>query len=418
MGDQEMSSSQRPAYAPKWTVMVYMAAQGVQGEAKPLVDEAEADIKEMEKVRQSPSVETVRQSPSVDILYQLHGEGRPERRHIGHGDRVEFDEPAVDATNGKSLARFVKWALKEANHTPGDYSLLVLWGHAYRFGFGNAAVSDGIDGIDFAELTRVLRDTQRELQARMGTSELPKLDVIGFDACDLATVEAAVQLSEFANYMLASQVGIPLPGWPYTRVLDRLANKQGARMMAPPEFGTYVVRRFCESYRAQERAVSLTLLDLQNAPQLFGLTEALARELAIAMDEDDEELATGIEMFRRSQTTDGKPFVDVADLCLNFMRHSRHEAVRQAAQRLGNFLVSPGDLIPGQSQLGTGRPVIMEHGNNGCEMARLSGISLYAPHVVDGGYDWIGASHWYEKFVFAKETLWNELVRALVQETE
>jgi hypothetical protein len=75
-------------------------------------------------------------------------------------------------------------------------------------------------------------------------------------------------------------------------------------------------------------------------------------------------------------------------------------------------------VIPGQSQFGTGRPLVMEHGNNGCEMARLSGISLYAPHVVDGGYDWIGASHWYEKFVFAKETLWSELVRALAQETE
>ena len=412
MGDQEMSSSQRPAYDPKWTVMVYMAAQGVEGEAKSLFDEAKADIKEMEPVGNSQS---------VHVLYQLHGKGRPERCHIGHDKPFEIDEPAVDATNGRSLANFVKWALKQSGHTaPGDYSLLVLWGHAYRFGFGSAATSDGIDGIDFAELTRVLRDTQRELQALMGTSELPKLDVIGFDACDLATVEAAVQLSEFANYLLASQVGIPLPGWPYDRVLDRLANKQGGRMMAPPEFGSYVVRRFCESYSAQQRAVSLTLLDLQNAPLLFGLTEALARELAIAMDEDDEELATGIEMFRRSQTTDGKPFVDVADLCLNFMRHSRHEAVRQAAQQLGNFLVSPGPgpRKPGQSQFGTDRPLVMEHGNNGCEMARLSGISLYAPHVVDGGYDWIGAGHWYEKFVFAKETLWNELVRALVQETE
>jgi hypothetical protein len=252
----------------------------------------------------------------------------------------------------------------------------------------------------------------------MGTYELPKLDVIGFDACDIATVEVAVQLSEFANYMLASEVGIPLPGWPYARVLDRLAKKQGDRIMAPPEFGSYVVRRFCESYRAQDRAVSLTLLDLKNSRQLYGLTEALARELAIAMDEDEEELANGIELFRRSRTTDGKPFVDVADLCLNLLSYSRHEAVQQAAQRLGNFLVSPGPVIPGQSQFGTGRPLVMEHGNNGCEMARLSGISLYAPHVVDGGYDWIGASHWYEKFVFAKETLWSELVRALAQETE
>jgi len=160
------------------------------------------------------------------------------------------------------------------------------------------------------------------------------------------------------------------------------------------------------------------MLDLKCTPRLFELTETLARELAIAADADDDELSVVIEMFRRSQTTEEKPFVDVADLCLNLWRHSGHDAVRQAAKQLGDFLVSPGPVKPGQSELGTGRPIVMEHGTNGCEMARLRGISLYAPHVVDGGYDWIGALHWYEKFVFAKETLWNELVRALVQETE
>jgi hypothetical protein len=390
--------------------MVYMAAQGVDGEAKPLFDEAEADIKEMEAVPPSAS---------LNILYQLHGKGRPQRSHVGHGERTEIDEPAVDATNGRSLANFVKWALATANHGgPGNYSILVLWGHAYRFGIGNSATSNGIDAIDFAELAAVLRRTQHEIQTLWGMKETPKLDVIGFDACDISTVEAAVQVAEFANYMLASQVGIPLPGWPYTRVLDRLAKKQGDRLMAPPEFGSYVVRRFCESYSAQDRAVSLTLLDLKSTPRLFELTETLARELAIAADEDSVELASIIELFRRSQTTEGKPFVDVADLCLNLMRYSSRESVQRAAKQLGDFLVSPGPVLPGESRTGAGRPLIMEHGNNGAEMARLRGISLYAPHVVGDGYDWIGALHWYEKFVFAKETLWNELVRALVLETE
>lgn len=395
---------------PKWTVMVYMAAQGVEGEAKALFDEAEADISEMEAVPRSAT---------LNILYQLHGKGRPERCHVGHGHRVAFDEQPADAVNGRSLAHFVKWALATAGHGgPGDYSLLILWGHAYRFGIGNAATPNGIDAIDFAELTKVLRECQRQIQTVWKMQELPKLDVIAFDACDISTVEAAVQLQEFANYMLASQVGIPLPGWPYTRILERLANKQGNRLMAPPEFGSYAVRRFCESYRAEDRAVSLTMLDLKNTPTLFELTEKLARELAIAADEDDDALALIISMFRRSQTIEDKPFVDVADLCLNLLRYSRQDSVRQAAKQLGDFLVSPGPVVPGESETGAGRPLVMEHGSNGCEMARLSGISLYAPHVVDGGYDWIGALHWYEKFAFARETLWNELVRALVQVAE
>jgi hypothetical protein len=387
-----------------------MAAQGVEGEAKSLFEEAEADIREMEDVPQSDT---------LNILYQLHGKGRPERCHVRHGAREAFDENPADATNGRSLANFVLWALDKAGHRGADdHSLLVLWGHAYRFGFGNAVTPDGIDAIDFEELARVLRGTQQQIQKLLGMEKTPKLDVIAFDACDIATVEAAVQVAEFANYMLASQVGVPLPGWPYTRILKRLAKQQGDRLMAPPEFGSYAVRRFCETYRAAERAVSLTMLDLKCTPRLFELTEALARELAIAADGDGDELDAIIEMFRRSQTTEEKPFVDVADLCLNLLRHCGNESVRQAARQLGDFLVSPGPVEPGKSEFGEGRPIIMEHGSNGAEMARLRGISLYAPHVVDGGYDWIGALHWYEKFVFAKKTLWNELVQALVQETE
>ena len=51
---------------------------------------------------------------------------------------------------------------------------------------------------------------------------MPKPQV-AFDACDLATVEMACQLKPFAKYLLGSQIGIPLPGWPYDRVLAHVA---------------------------------------------------------------------------------------------------------------------------------------------------------------------------------------------------
>ena len=63
---------------------------------------------------------------------------------------------------------------------------------------------------------------------------------------------------------------------------------------------------------AEERAVSLTLLDLKQAPKLFELTESLARELALAMDADSDELSLAVDLFLRSQTAEDKPFVDVA----------------------------------------------------------------------------------------------------------
>ena len=58
----------------------------------------------------------------------------------------------------------------------------------------------------------------------------------------------AYQLQPYATFLLGSQTGIPIPGWPYNLILDRLKRPHGA-LMAPPEFGSYAVRRFCASYQ-------------------------------------------------------------------------------------------------------------------------------------------------------------------------
>ena len=93
--------------------------------------------------------------------------------------------------------------------------MLVLWGHAYDFAIGRALTRGGaIDALDFAELSGVLRALQDRMQERYGGDERPTLDIIGFDACDLSTVEMACQLHPFASYLLGSQIGIPIPGWP------------------------------------------------------------------------------------------------------------------------------------------------------------------------------------------------------------
>ena len=41
-----------------------------------------------------------------------------------------------------------------------------------------------------------------------------KIDIVGFDSCDIATIEMAHQINRYAHYFLASQMSIPLPGWP------------------------------------------------------------------------------------------------------------------------------------------------------------------------------------------------------------
>ena len=382
--------------------MVFMGADNLPTEID-LSNEADLDIAEMKKVGTSPS---------LNIFVQRHGKGFVRREHIGHGAPESIDVREQDVATGQALLEFMEWAFKRAKHRARrDHSLLVLWGHAYRFVIGPAATRFGVDALDFAELRTRLSLFQQGNRKQIDPDEDPKLDIIGFDACDLATVEMAIQLYPFARYMLASQIVMPLPGWPYNRILDRLKNRYG-RIMGPAEFGTYAVRRFCEAYHAQKRTVSLTLLDLSRAPALLALTEILSRKLALALVGDTRERAVVQDLFFRSRTLKDKPFVDVADLCLNLMRFCGDRDVRRAAERLGDFLLTPSPVVPGKSEIGEGRPFVVEHGRNASLTARLHGVSLYAPHVA-ATHDAAGASHFYDKFILAQETLWNELVRAL-----
>jgi hypothetical protein len=286
--------------------------------------------------------------------------------------------------------------------------MLVLWGHAYDFAIGREHTRGGtIDALDFAELSGVLENLQR----RFGATGA-KLDILGFDACDLATVEMAYQLQPFAKYLLGSQIGIPLPGWPYDRVLDRLRTPYGS-VMGPAELGSYIVRRFCESYSAQSRTVSLTLLDLNRAQDLADVTQVLALTLATAISNPDarDQIAY---LFSQSRTAPGRPYVDVADLCLNLVRSSGNTFVIEAARTVGDFLLSPQPVVVGESETGAGRPFIVEHGRNTGLTARLNGLSIYAPHVVPGR-DFNAVRHLYENFTFAQETQWNGLVHALAR---
>jgi Clostripain family len=404
------SSGDRP---PKWTVMVFMGADTIEGNA-PLGDAVDADLDEMRFVGGGKN---------LDIFVQVHGRGKPRRHHFGQGadgkpteDVVPVPNNELDYQDGRALSDFIKDSIMKVRHRREDYSMLVLWGHAYDFAFGRSLTSSGtVVALDFAELRNVLRGLQDKMlrlfktRDRDPSENLPKLDIVGFDACDIATVEIACQLEPFAKFLLGSQIGIPIPGWPYDRILGRLKNPQGTLMTAP-EFGSYVVRRFCESYEAS-KPVTLTLLNLTHAPRLFELAEELAVELAIAVG-NPQTRDRIIDLFFGSQTEDGKPFVDVADLCLSLMSAGGHPSLVQRALELGDFLAGPQGKVVGLSDTGKGRPLVAEHGRNAGRLVRLNGLSLYAPFLAPSDDPGV-VRNLYQKFVFAQKTRWSDMVHNL-----
>ena len=390
---------------PKWTVMVFMGADGVEGN-RALGEEADADIAELSSL---PA------SGNLAVYVERHGDGKSERLQFGGAGQQTVTTLApnpAEFTNGIALTRFIDWAVTDYRHQPGDYSMLVLWGHAYQFAIGHTQTQVGIDALDFAELAVVLAGFQEKKRQDWNAPSAPRLDIVAFDACSIATLEMARQLAPYAKYLIGSQIGIPLPGWPYQRILERLADPK-ERLMGPAEFGSYAVRRYCEYYRTFDRTVSLSHLDLRHAIKYSAVADVLAGSLAIALADDADEQQVVSRLFELAQTGDGEPFVDVITLCRLLFRYSGSSQVRAAARALGDALFAPTSVPQaGKSEQGENKPFVVESGSNSIDGAGLHGVSLYAPHVAPD-HDFGAASHAYEKLLFARETMWRDLVRAL-----
>jgi Clostripain family len=368
-------------------------------EDEPLEAEAHKDIKEMQKVLSDYS-----SSRSLEIVYQLHTKSGTTRQRLRpHGGPPPLDVAGTwPESSGEALQDFIGWARKEAEQRPTDGSMLVLWGHAHRFAIGARPVPRGVDALAFAELSTLLRP-----------SRVGPLDIIAFDACDASMVEMAVQLRGVTRYLLASQITMPLPGFPYHRILERIADPKGL-LMGPAELGTWAVRRFCDHYSAGNKTseVSLTLLDLQQAAQVSKRIEQLARVISSALPHrEDPELVRAQFTLARIISSVPKSFVDVADLCLNLVLNCRDRDIRAAALALGDLLLSPRPARADQSARGERRPFVVEHGGNACTTARLNGVNLYAPHVTGPGVDSLSLNR-YDQLQFASNA-WRNLVVTL-----
>ena len=160
---------------------------------------------------------------------------------------TDRDEPLAvgkgesDYRDGRALSAFISDSVMRSGHRQNDYSILILWGHAYDFAFGRLLGPDGgTMALNFSAIGEVLKRLQRAAEDAMDPTHevpgLPMLDILAFDACDIATAELAYQLEPVAKFLLASQVGVPLPGFPYHRILDRLKKPHG-RLMSPPNSG-------------------------------------------------------------------------------------------------------------------------------------------------------------------------------------
>ncbi len=174
---------------------------------------------------------------------------------------LKKDLGSVSMTDPDTLSGYVKWC---AENYPASRYELILWDHGggsvSGYGYDEKFASSG--SMNLAGLDSALKAAG------------VKFDFIGFDACLMATVETALTMSQYADYLIASEETEPGVGWYYTDWLTALGENTS---MPTIQVGQNIVDSFVDTcaQRCQGQLTTLSVTDLAELEHT--LPEALAQ---------------------------------------------------------------------------------------------------------------------------------------------
>ncbi len=203
------SASAAPAARAKWTVMVYISGDNN------LEDYVVKDIElELAPTGSSSNVQVVAladRGPGYDISY---GDWQTTKLfHITQGMTAAPENAVADwgernMGDPQTLVDFVTWT--KANY-PADHYALYFWGHGWNWHPGYVMADDTSgDTLDMNELKPIL-------------PSLGFIDFVGFDGCNMASIEVQVLWHGHATALAHSQEYVGWDGVEYDVVLSQLA---------------------------------------------------------------------------------------------------------------------------------------------------------------------------------------------------
>ncbi len=353
---------------PRWTVMVYMAA----GDTLDLDTVAVRDLKEMEggvNEHVNVVVQVNRHWPRSAQRYRIQPPRRDKNERLGRSEFIEQLEGDTDMGLDATLSEFLTDVASRPEYDAHHY-FLVLWGHAYGLGFGR----DHENPLTLKELKGAIEAFKRTRTSRGIVDEGAdgRLDLLGANACSMSYVEAAFELRESADYMVASQITVPFAGWPYESILSRINAETDAKTL-----GRLVVDAYVSQFNGlpTDDRLAMTLLDLRAAPGLAESVHQLAVAIHHSINGDGfnlDRLAAFRDVFISSSAGDVRPLVDVSDLCDQLMTDPTLNVPEVAAA---------ADTL--KKSLRESTPHLVEHTNQHPDLEDLHGVGIYAPCVTD-----------------------------------
>jgi hypothetical protein len=246
-----------------WTVLVYIMGDN------DLEPYAVQDLLEMSQVSPSDRVNvlaladrhpeyTLEQDPLGDFettrLFRITADGLvsdPEEAEVNVGD------PDV-------LAAFIEEGITTL---PAERYAVILWNHGAGWPGMGPDETDGNDILDLA-------DINQGFEQGLAAAGVEQIDLVGFDACLMASYEVASVMDDHARLMLASAELEPGHGWNYT-ALEALSADPG---LSAEDLGRNIIDGFAQQAAdsGTSEEITLSLVDLDR----FGELEVALGSLA------------------------------------------------------------------------------------------------------------------------------------------
>ncbi|MEM1332767.1 MAG: clostripain-related cysteine peptidase [Actinomycetota bacterium] len=249
-----------------WTVLIYVMGDN---DLEPF---AVQDLLEMSEITPSDRVNVVAladRHPEYAIEQDPFDDFETARLFRVGMDGLEAspEEGEVNVGDPEVLAAFIEQGITTA---PAEHYAVVLWNHGAGWPGMGPDETDGNDILDLADISQ-------GFEQGLAAAGIDEVDIVGFDACLMASYEVASVMDDHARFMLASAELEPGHGWNYA-ALDALSADPD---LTPEELGQTIMDGFAQqaAESGTDEQITLSLVDLDRMGDLEAGLAALAEPL-------------------------------------------------------------------------------------------------------------------------------------------
>jgi hypothetical protein len=351
----------------KWTYMVYMDGDNDLGRY------CVKELNEMEIVGSTSDINIVLQ---IDLtegkdwttakrFYVTKDPDYVDESRIYSTELEDIGE--VDMADPNTLIDFVRWAKEEF---PADRYALIMWDHGTGLGLMEDESSGNKMTIE---------------QFGYALHRIEPVDMLGFDACLMQTVEMNAEVKGCCDVAVGSEEVMFSSSWPYKDPLSALAKNP---YMTSKDLGREIVEDFIGQFPEDKRDLTISAVDQNKLEGLIDAVDNFASEMIDGLERSPEYVSS---MYN---ARDDVEYYNIRD----------HIDLYHFAELIALYIDDPEiDSAASKVMSSIDNTVIEEGHGPGHENSH--GLSIYLPETKKE------YNSSYENKKFAMETKWDEYIK-------